>query len=123
MEFKNQYLTYQEYEKLNGQLQEMPFNLLELEARANIDKYTFGRLKELPTQIDEVKLCVLHLIELLDSYKSMQEHDKSISSVTTNGYSESYNTDTQTALKGKIKEIKAIIYTDLADTPYLYRGV
>ena len=42
MEFSNQYLTYQEYLELGGSLEETPFNILELEAQKNIDKYTFG---------------------------------------------------------------------------------
>ena len=33
MEFKGQYLTYQEFKALGGTLDEMPFNLLEYNAR------------------------------------------------------------------------------------------
>ena len=44
MEFKGQYLTYQEYKALGGTLDEMPFNLLEFNARKKIDERTFGRL-------------------------------------------------------------------------------
>ena len=65
MEFNGQYLTYEEYRYLGGTLPLMSFNLLELEARKEIDKYTFGRLTELETQKQEVKTCVYNLISLL----------------------------------------------------------
>ena len=57
MEFTKQYLTYEEYQELGGTLEETPFNILELEAQKNIDKYTFDRLKDLEEQINEVKIC------------------------------------------------------------------
>ena len=44
MEFTGQYLTYQEYLALGGTLEEMPFNLLEFDARKRIDKRTLERL-------------------------------------------------------------------------------
>ena len=55
MEINGQYLTYEEYKALEGTLDQTPFNLLEFEARQNVDKYTFGRLKELEEQNQEVK--------------------------------------------------------------------
>ena len=43
MEFNKHYLSYEEYIELGGTLDEAPFNILELEAQKNIDKYTQGR--------------------------------------------------------------------------------
>lgn len=129
MEFNNQYLTYEEYQDLGGALQETPFNILELEARKNIDKYTFGRLKDLEQQINEVKICEFKLIGLLNTYSSYENQNKSISSENTDGYSISYAQSTENVSKAKINEIKSIIKSDLAEcyledgTPYLYVGV
>lgn len=129
MEFNNQYLTYEEYQDLGGALQETPFNILELEARKNIDKYTFGRLKDLGQQINEIKICEFKLIGLLNTYSSYENQNKSISSENTDGYSISYAQSTENVSKAKINEIKSIIKSDLSEcyledgTPYLYVGV
>ena len=42
IEFKKQYLTYEQYRELGGTLDMTPFNILELEAQKNIDKYNFS---------------------------------------------------------------------------------
>ena len=129
MEFKNQYLTYPEYMELGGTLEEAPFNILELEAQKNIDKYTFGRLKDLEEQINEVKICEYKLIELLETYNSYNIQNKSVSSENTDGYSVSYSGASENVSKAKIDDIKSIIKTYLAEcyledgTPYLYVGV
>ena len=68
MEFKGQYLTYQEYLALGGTLDEMPFNLLEFDARKKIDERTFGRLVDKGQEYQEVKLCVYNMITTLNSY-------------------------------------------------------
>ena len=129
MEFEKQYLTFDEYKELGGKVLEMPFKLLEFQARKQIDKYTFGRLIDLKKQNQETKLCVYELINFLDSYSKSQNHDKSISSESTDGYSVSYSSISESALKSKINEIQDIIKTYLINctledgTPYLYRGV
>ena len=129
MEFTNQYLKYDEYCLLGGTLEEAPFNILELEAQKNIDKYTFGRLKDLQEQINEVKICEYKLIELLDTYNSYNTQSKSVSGESTDGYSISYSGASENVLKAKISDIKGIIKTYLAEcyledgTPYLYVGV
>ena len=128
MDFENQYLSYDEYFDLGGSLKRTPFNILELEARKNIDKYTSGRLNGLESQIDEVKVCVFKLIELLDSYSNYSKQNKGISSENTDGYSVSYSQATENVSKAKINDIKAIIKSFLAEcklddgTPYLYVG-
>lgn len=129
MEFNNQYLTYEEYQDLGGTLQETPFNILEFEARKNINKYTFGRLENLENQINEVKICEFKLIGLLNTYNDYENQNKSISSENTDGYSISYAQSTVNVSKAKINEIKSIIKSDLSEcyledgTPYLYVGV
>ena len=111
MEFENQYLTYEEYIELGGTLDETPFNILELEAQKNIDKYTFGRLQNLEQQINEVKVCIFKLISLIDTYNSYENQNKSISSENTDGYSVTYNQATENVSKSKIEDIKCIIKT------------
>lgn len=129
MEFENQYLTYDEYMELGGTLDETPFTILELEARQNINKYTFGRLKGLETQANEVKVCEFKLINLLETYSSYESQNKSIASENTDGYSITYNATTEDVSKAKTNEIKSIVETYLAEckledgTPYLYKGV
>ena len=129
MELENQYLTYGEYSVLGGTLDETPFNILELEAQKNIDKYTFGRLQKLDEQIEEVKICIFKLIGLLETYNSYENQNKSVSSENIDGYRVSYLGATKNVSKSKINEIKGIINTYLAEckledgTPYLYCGV
>ena len=50
MEFSGQYLTYEEYMALGGTLDLMPFNILEFEARRQIDIKTFNRIKNLDSK-------------------------------------------------------------------------
>ena len=129
MEFTKHYLTYQEYKSLGGTLNEAPFNILEFEAQKEIDKYTFGRLKNLQTQIDEVRICDFKLIELLNTYSYNENQNKSVASENTDGYSVTYNQATEDTSKAKNSEIKNIIKTYLSEckldngTPYLYIGV
>lgn len=129
MEFENQYLTYEEYIELGGTLDETPFNILELEAQKNVDKYTLGRLQNLEQQINEVKVCIFKLISLIDTYNLYENQNKSISSENIDGYSVTYGQATENVSKSKIEDIKCIIKTYLAEckleggTPYLYVGV
>lgn len=127
MEFKGQYLTYQEYKALGGTLDEMPFNLLEIDARKRIDKRTFGRLVDKGQEYQDVKLCVFKLMPILQSYDKYNMRDKSISSVNTDGYSESYDTPKEETTKAKESEVFDIIDNELNDVYannvwVLYRG-
>lgn len=128
MDFKGQYLAYEEYRGLGGTLNLMPFNLLEYEARKQIDKFTFGRLKDLEEQIQEVKLCVYDLIKTISSYSDLEGLNKTIASESTDGYSISYRSTTKETTDAKNSEIEDVIHTYLSDcklsdgTPYLYRG-
>ena len=128
MEFSGQYLTYDEYEALGGTLPEMPFNLLEFQARNVVDKYTFGRLKSLDSQNQEVKLCVNKLIGTLNQYNTLEASNKGIASENIDGYSISYATPSTSITEAKEEEIKGIVKEYLVDckledgTPYMYCG-
>ena len=127
MEFNGQYLTYQEYQLLGGTLEEMPFNLLEYNARMKIDERTFGRLVDKGQEYKEVKLCVYNMIIILNSYSSYDTQNKAISSESTDGYSISYGTPQKSITKAKNSELEDTINSYLAnvvidDVPVLYRG-
>lgn len=127
MEFKGQYLTYQEYLALGGTLEEMPFNLLEYNARKKIDERTFGRLIDKGQEYQEVKLCVYNMITTLNSYSSYDTQNKAISSENTDGYSISYGTPQKSTTEAKMVELEESIDTYLSNLviyniPVLYRG-
>ena len=127
MEFEGQYLTYQEYKALGGTLDEMPFNLLEFNARMKIDERTFGRLVGKGQEYKEVKLCVYNMITTLNSYSSYDTQNKAISSESTDGYSISYGTPQKSITEAKNSELEDIINSYLANVvidnvPVLYRG-
>lgn len=128
MEFEGQYLTYEEYQDLGGTLEEMPFNVLEFEARQSVDKYTFGRLKDLDEQNQEVKMLVYRLMTLVESYKSLEQQNKAIASESTDGYSISYGTPSASTTEAQESEKKALVKEYLVDCkldngmPYLYCG-
>jgi len=88
MTFEGQYLTYAEYQALGGSaIGETPFNLLEFEARRQIDIRTQNRLKDSEEIPQEVKLCEYNLINSINNY------DTSTSNITANGNVASENTD------------------------------
>lgn len=127
MEFEGQYLTYQEYKALGGTLDEMPFNLLEFNARMKIDERTFGRLVDKGQEYQEVKLCIYNMITTLNSYSSYDTQNKAISSESTDGYSISYRTPQKSTTEAKNSELEDVIDTYLSnlivdDVPVLYRG-
>ena len=127
MEFKGQYLTYQEYLALGGTLDEMPFNLLEYNARKKIDERTFGRLVSKGQEYQEVKLCLYNMITTLNSYSLYDTQNKAISSESTDGYSISYGTPQKSITEAKNSELEDIINSYLANIVIdnvlvLYRG-
>lgn len=120
MEFSGQYLNYEEYRSLGGTLDLTPFNLLEFEARRQIDIQTYNRLKNLDyNEIpQEVKMCEYNIISRLNNYaKSMSEAvvKGGISSESTDGYSVSYAgaSNIDELVKSKQLEINDIIRTYL----------
>ena len=128
MEFKNQYLTYEEYKSLGGTLGEMPFNILELKARQIINERTQNRLKDVEKIPQEVKICVYDLIQIISKYNNSNNSTSSnISSENTDGYSVTYKSGTELTDEQK-KQYNDIMETDLYgvivdNTPILYLGV
>ena len=121
MDFSGQYLSFNDYKYLGGTLAKMPFNLLEFEARREINKYTSNRLVNLEEQRQEVKLCTYALIDKIKKYNETSN----VSSVNTDGYSETYNKPTTSEENRERMNIidNYLIDCKLEDgTPYLYRG-
>jgi len=120
MEFNGQYLTYEKYVGLGGTLSQMPFNLLEFEARRRIDLKTFNRLKNIDSEDIpvEVLLCEYKLIESIQNYANTMQGiagNGNVSSETIDGYSVSYLTSSQVSdiVKSKQNELDEIIRTYL----------
>jgi len=114
MEFKGQYLTYEDYKGLGGTLDLTPFNLLEFEARRKIDLRTDNRLvgldnSEIP---NEVKLCIFKMLDsVLKAYDEQVNRGKSSESVGS--YSVTYNNDMKEIIKSKDAELNDLILSEL----------
>lgn len=114
MDFSGQYLTYNEYKVLGGQLDQTPFNLLEYDVRKEIDKQTLGRLINLEEQREEVKMCVWELINLQQSINNGVDISGNVINYTN-----------KEIVKAKSDTImRYLLNCKLEDgTPYLYCGV
>lgn len=134
MTFEGQYLTYAEYQTLGGSaIGDMPFNLLEFEARRQIDIRTFNRLKDSEDIPQEVKLCEYALINSISSFANANDsiaNNGNVKSENTDGYSVNYISPSEISevVKSKNDEIQDIIRTYLLDVIYngehlLYCGV
>ena len=127
MTFEGQYLTYAEYQALGGSaIGEMPFNLLEFEARRKIDEPTHNRLVGGVDIPQEVKLCEFTIINnVLKAYEDKIARGKTSESVGS--YSVSYS-DIKDIIENKNAEINDVILTNLYGVVYngehvLYSGV
>lgn len=134
MTFEGQYLTYAEYQALGGSaIGEMPFNLLEFEARRQIDIRTFNRLKDSEEIPQEVKLCIYNLINSINEFNNsinIASANGKLASENTDGYSVSFINASQISdiVKSKQSEIDDIIRTYLLGVIYngehlMYCGV
>ena len=127
MEFKNQYLSYEEYKSLGGTLGEMPFNILELKAQQIINERTQNRLKDVGKIPQEVKNCVYDLINTMNKYNlSNNSTSSNISSENTDGYSVTYKSGTEMTAEQKA-QFEDVMLTDLYgvivnDEAILYLG-
>ena len=115
MNFEGQYLTYKEYQELGGSaIREMPFNILEYEARKKIDLKTFNRLKNQSEILQDVKLCEYELINKISSYLKVSETLGNVASENIDGYSVSY------VSADRVSEVVKSKKNDLDDTIRTY---
>ena len=125
--YKPQNLNY-EFKKYYSVYRMKYLISINLGERKKIDEKTFGRIIDLETIPQEVKLCVYNLINTINSYSTEETINKGISSESTDGYSISYQTPSKSIIEAKNSELDDIINTYLANTiidniPVLYRGV
>ncbi len=115
--FNGQYLTYLEYQSLGGTLEETPFNLLEFEARKQIDLRTQNRLKDVDTIPNEVKLCDYHLIDKIMSFANTIQtaSQNNVKQENIDGYSVTYITPAEinNIVSSKNYDLQDIMMNDL----------
>ena len=112
MDFTNQYLSYEEYQELEGTLEEVPFNELEYECRRIIDSRTQNRLKNADEIPQEVKMLENKMIQDLQGYYiSLEKAQSGVASENTDGYSVSYIPSNQISqlIEGKIDVLQDLI--------------
>ena len=104
MTFEGQYLTYAEYQELGGSaIGEMPFNILEFEARRKIDGRTQNRLVNEDEIPQEVKLCMFNMINKIQLYQN--DTNRNIGSESVGSYSVDYVDDIQKVIENKSAEL------------------
>lgn len=116
MDFTNQYLSYEEYQELEGTLEEVPFNELEYECRRIIDSRTQNRLKNADEIPQEVKMLENKMIQTLQGYYvSLEKAQSGVASENTDGYSVSYISSNQISqlIEGKIDVLQDLVSTYL----------
>lgn len=108
MKFENQYLTYNEYKELGGNLSVMPFNLLEYRVEKEVDQLTSNRFRKISVYPQELKLCVNELINEIKKHNEVG----SKSSETVGSYSVSYD---RPVTQEKKRSLNNIIKTYLSE--------
>ena len=124
-----QYLTYEEYVAYGGDMNESDFTLAEFKARSRIDWMTLGRVQNMRTVPDEVKLAIMCLIRVDSKYSSdAQVYSALVSSFSTDGYSESYGSASEQARAAQTQaneEVTRMLFGVLDDNgvPLIYKGL
>lgn len=121
------YLTYEEYINYGGTAEQTAFPAMEFKARKQIDYLTAGRVQNMQTVPEAVKLCMICIMNMdAASGAEAQATNPQMTSFNTDGYSESYGhalsaEDTAKEIK---KQIVAMLYGEVDDNgvPLLYRG-
>lgn len=136
------YLTYDEYQAMGGILSAAAFAKYESEARIKVDYYTFKRLTKDTEFSENVKLCMMKIIGLLNDYEKYYGKVADMStpilqSQSNDGVSVSYGGYVGNTAPSDIKSIKTqtddnismvireylISETNMSGQYLLYRGV
>lgn len=131
------YLTYDEYQRMGGTLDETNFDNFRFQAEAQINYYTFNRLRGNASIPEAVKRLTRYLIDLMEKKasafslgKGSSDTDAHITSQSNDGVSISYNgmapsdlielckTDSLNAIKSYLEGV-----TNEAGHKLLYRGL
>lgn len=140
------YLTYSEYIEMGGELDELIFNRYAFSASKVVDKITFNRVSNMEIIPEAVKMCIYELIQqervsdgvVTNITKKLDSSDGTglLTSFTTDGYQESYNTgsgntgeyvktmitNTSATQQDTVRKYLEYVYDDYG-VPLLYRGV
>ena len=114
------YLTFAEYFKLGGTLDETAFDIYSFEANQKIKSATFDRITE-PSEA--VKKCMVRLIALAEKSDICSSQ---LSSYSHDGMTQTFNIPKQEEYAKKVREIiRAYLINEKAadGTPLLYCGV
>ena len=131
------YLTYEEYLRMGGTLDEIPFTQFEFQAEAEINYATFGRLKGDSVVPEAVKRLTLYLVGLMEKKadafslgKGSSATSTHITSQSNDGVSISYNGMSPSDLiklseSDSLKAIRSHLegVTNEAGRKLLYRGI
>lgn len=124
-----QYLTYDQYVELGGTMDELPFRLAEIKARARIDAMTQGRVTHMAAVPEQVQAAMMEIIQVDQTYSAAAQAAAPVAaSFTTDGYSETYGSvESRTAAieKQLTASIETLLdgITDDYGMPLLFAGV
>lgn len=124
-----QYLTYDEYLQYGGTMDEDEYVIAEFKARSRIDWLTLGRVQNMRTVPEEVKLAILAIMKVDSKYSADAQSDSAIvASFSTDGYSESYggiSEQSGNAQKQLNMQVTKMLFGVLDDygEPLIYRGL
>lgn len=121
MKFDNQYLTYDEYKELKGNLSEMSFCLLEYRAEKQVDEITSNRFRKTSDYPIELKLCINELMTEIEKYNETgSKSSETVGNCSVN-YDKPITSEKQNSLKNIIK---TYLSTTKVDNVFvLYCGV
>lgn len=122
------YLEYDEFEEMGGIVNEDLYPRLEMKARTQIDRATYGRLTGLATEAipERVKYCMYDLITAIAAEEATGgvAFGRSVTAMSNDGVSLSFGGG-----KSEAARYKGIIHawlaseTDACGVPLLYAGV
>lgn len=124
-----QYLTYDEYVELGGDMDAKDYPVAEFRARSRIDWITMARVKNMKVIPEEVKLAMMAIIKVDSKFSSTAQVESAIvSSFSTDGYSESYGSIFEQAGyadKQLNREVTKMLFGVLDDfgEPLIFRGL
>ena len=120
------YLKYDEFEDMGGIVNEDSYERLEMKARMQIDRVTFGRLANMASIPNSVKYCMYDLIMAIAADESTGgiASGRSVTAMSNDGVSLSFGGG-----KSDAARYRGIIHSwlagevDTCGTPLIYTGV
>lgn len=85
------YLTYEEYQKYGGTLEETAYTAFAYHADGIVNKYTFNRLVDEKTIPEAVKRVVYLLVSVAEKQEQALSESGTVTSRSNDGVSESYS--------------------------------